>query len=45
MGRREGDVAILTASPRKAKEVLGFEAKYDLTQMCVDSLKFVELNK
>ena len=34
--RRPGDVAICYADASKAKEVLGWQAKYDIDQMCKD---------
>ena len=35
--RRAGDVATCYSDPQKAKELLGWEAQYDLTDMCRDS--------
>lgn len=35
--RREGDIAEIYASSEKAKEVLNWQAEYDLYQMCLDS--------
>jgi len=35
--RRPGDVATYCAEPSKAKEVLGFEAKRGLSEMCASS--------
>lgn len=39
--RRDGDVAVLTARPEKAKAELGFEAKRDLSDMCRSSWAWV----
>jgi len=38
--RRNGDVALCIASPKKAKEVLGWKAKYDIDRMCEDSWRW-----
>ena len=35
--RRAGDVAENYADPKKARELLGWEAQYDLEKMCADS--------
>ena len=35
--RRSGDVAECYADPSLAKEILGWSAKYDLAQMCLDA--------
>ena len=40
--RRPGDVPICYANPAKAKEELGWEAKFDLTRMCKDSWRFAQ---
>ncbi|MDC1215968.1 UDP-glucose 4-epimerase GalE [Octadecabacter sp.] len=39
--RRDGDVAVLTAQPEKAKATLGFEAKRSLADMCKSSWAWV----
>ena len=39
-GRRDGDVAISYADPTFAKELLDWEAKYNLEDMCYDSWEF-----
>ena len=39
--RRNGDVAVLTARPEKAKSQLGFEAKRTLADMCTSSWNWV----
>lgn len=40
MDRRPGDIATCYADTSKAKELLGFEAQYDIDQMCEDSYRF-----
>ena len=40
MDRRPGDIAVCYADTKKAKDLLGFEAKYDIDQMCEDSYRF-----
>ena len=42
--RREGDVACCYSDPSKAKEVLGWEAKYDIEDMCEDSWRWQSQN-
>ncbi len=42
--RRPGDIAMCYANPAKAKEVLGWEAKKGIEEMCLDSWKFVDQN-
>lgn len=42
--RRSGDVAELYANPQKANKVLGWEAKYDIKEMCQSSYNY-ENNK
>ncbi|MBR6523353.1 MAG: UDP-glucose 4-epimerase GalE [Clostridia bacterium] len=42
--RRPGDIAMCYANPAKAKEVLGWEAKKGIEEMCLDSWRFVEKN-
>ncbi len=42
--RRAGDIASCYADSTKAKEELGFEAKYDLERMCQDSWKWQSNN-
>ena len=42
--RREGDIAQCYASPVKAREELGWEAKYGLDDMCVDTWKWQSQN-
>lgn len=43
--RRAGDIATCYANPKKAKEELGWEAKYDLQRMCEDSWRFAKMNQ
>ncbi len=42
--RRAGDVAENYANPAKAKELLGWEAEYDLDRMCADSWRWQSMN-
>ncbi len=42
--RRPGDIATCYADPSKAKELLGFEAEYDIEDMCRDSYNFYKMN-
>lgn len=42
--RRPGDIAECFANPTKAKELLGWEAEYDLKKMCQDAWKFMTEN-
>ncbi len=42
--RRPGDLAELYANPNKAKELLGWEAKKDIEQMCKDSWNWQRKN-
>lgn len=42
MERRPGDVPVYCADPSKAKEVLGWSAKYDLQKMCLDSWNYAK---
>lgn len=42
--RRPGDIAMCYANPAKAKEILGWEAKKGINEMCVDSWRFVDQN-
>ena len=41
--RREGDIATCYSDPTKAKEELGWEAKYDIKDMCRDSWHYIEM--
>lgn len=44
--RRKGDIATCFADTRKAKELLDFEAEYDIDRMCIDAYRFMsKLNK
>lgn len=40
--RREGDIGEFYADTRKAKEVLDWESKYDVEDMCKDSWNFIK---
>lgn len=42
--RRPGDIATCYADPTKAKQLLGFEAKYGIEKMCIDSYNFTVKN-
>ncbi len=42
--RRAGDVACCYADATKAKEVLGWQAQYDIDDMCADSLRWQSQN-
>lgn len=42
--RRPGDVAECYSDPAKAKQLLGWEAQYDLEDMCADSWKWQSEN-
>lgn len=42
--RRAGDIAICYADPAKAKEELGWEAKYGIKEMCADSWRWQKNN-
>jgi len=44
MPRRPGDIAVSYADPTKAKEVLGWEAKLTLDDMCRDAYNFLLKN-
>lgn len=39
--RRPGDIAACFANPEKAKNELGWEAKYGIDEMCADAWRFV----
>lgn len=43
--RRAGDIATCYANPQKARDELGWEAKYDLQRMCEDSWRFAKMNQ
>ena len=42
--RRAGDLATVYADTAKAREVLGFTAKYDLERMCADTWRWQSMN-
>jgi UDP-glucose 4-epimerase len=44
VARRPGDVAACYADPALARELLGWQAKLDLTRMCEDSWRWQHLN-
>ena len=44
MPRRAGDIAWCYSDPKKAKELFGWEAEYDLDDMCRDGWNFTKLN-
>lgn len=44
IARRAGDIASCYADPNLAKSLLGWEAKYDLQTMCVDSWRWQSQN-
>lgn len=44
MDRRPGDIATCYADTKKAKDVLGWEAKYGIDEMCEDSWNFQSKN-
>ena len=46
MERRPGDIAVCYADTKKAEQLLGFKAEYDIDRMCEDSYRFTcNLNK
>lgn len=42
--RRPGDIDACYADPKKAREEIGFEAKYDLDRMCADTWRWQKNN-
>ena len=42
--RRPGDIAVCFADPKKAKELLGWQAQFGIEDMCRDSWNFVKQN-
>lgn len=44
VARRPGDVAACWADPALARELLGWEARFDLARMCEDSWRWQHLN-
>lgn len=44
VARRPGDLATVYALPTKAKEVLGWQAEFDVERMCVDTWRWQEKN-
>ncbi len=45
VSRRPGDIAACFADPKKAKEELGWEAKFGIDEMCADAWNFVAAKK
>jgi UDP-glucose 4-epimerase len=45
VGRRDGDIAISYASVDRAKNLLGWEAKRDLKEMCLSAWKVMSSSK
>ena len=43
--RRPGDIATCYSNPEKAKNELGWEATKTLTDMCEDSLRYIQKQK
>ena len=43
--RRKGDCAICFANPKKANDILKWQANYDLHKMCSSAWEFVKNNK
>ncbi|MEF9896598.1 MAG: GDP-mannose 4,6-dehydratase, partial [Clostridia bacterium] len=44
VGRRPGDIAMCYANADKAKAELGWEAQYELDEMCEDSWRWQSSN-
>lgn len=44
VGRRPGDIAVCYADPSRAREMLGWEAKRGLEQMCADHWRWQSMN-
>ena len=42
--RRPGDIDIYSASPKKARDELGWEAQYGVKEMCEDSWRWQKMN-
>lgn len=42
VARREGDIGACYADTKKAKDLLGFETKYSVSEMCLDSWNYVK---
>ena len=42
--RRPGDIAVCYADPQKAKDILGWQAKFGIEDMCRDSWNFMKQN-
>lgn len=44
VARRSGDIAACYANPEKAKKILGWEAEYDMEDMCRDAHRWQTMN-
>ncbi len=44
VARRPGDIATCYADPRKAEEILGWHAEYNLDDMCIDAARWQSMN-
>lgn len=44
VARRPGDIAACYANPAKAKELLGWQAQYDIDRMCIDAWRWQSMN-
>lgn len=42
--RRSGDIAECYADPRRAREILGWQAEYDIERMCRDAYRWQTMN-
>ncbi|BAK80844.1 UDP-glucose 4-epimerase GalE [Candidatus Arthromitus sp. SFB-rat-Yit] len=42
--RRDGDIGEFYADTNKAKEILGWESKFDIEDMCLDSWNYIRFN-
>ena len=42
--RRPGDIAVCFADPKKAKELLGWQAQFGIEDMCRDSWNYIKAN-
>ncbi len=42
--RRPGDIATCYADPTRAREILGWQAEYDLNDMCIDAARWQSMN-
>jgi UDP-glucose 4-epimerase len=44
VGRRDGDVDACYADPSLAKKLIAWEAKHDITRMCIDAWRWQVMN-